>query len=127
MSLLRSIERLKRMDDLIKKEMTGPSKEFAEKLGISRSMLMENLHEMKELGAGIEYCYFRRSYHYVNKFSVVNGTDILPGTVAGDGAAAQGIIIQKIQIIASGPIFFSIYACFAKSNYFYGIGLSDFR
>lgn len=73
MSLLRSIERLKRMDDLIKKEMTGPSKEFAEKLGISRSMLMENLHEMKELGANIEYCYFRRSYHYVNKFSVVIG------------------------------------------------------
>ncbi len=73
MSLLRSIERLKRMDDLIKKEATGTSKEFAEKLGISRSMLMENLNEMKDLGAEIAFCSLRRSYYYTNKFSVVIG------------------------------------------------------
>lgn len=73
MSLLKSIERLKRMDDLIKKEITGTSKEFAEKLGISRSMLMENLNEMKELGAEIAFCSRRRSYHYTDRFSVVIG------------------------------------------------------
>jgi hypothetical protein len=73
MSLLKSIERLKRMDDLIKKEITGTSKEFGEKLGISRSMLMENLNEMKEMGAEIAFCALRRSYYYTNKFSVVIG------------------------------------------------------
>lgn len=61
------------MDDLIKKEATGTSKEFAKKLGISRSMLMENLNEMKELGAEIAFCSFRRSYYYTNRFSVVIG------------------------------------------------------
>jgi hypothetical protein len=61
------------MDDLIKKEITGTSKEFAEKLGISRSMLMENLSEMKELGAAIAFCPLRRSYYYTDTFSVVIG------------------------------------------------------
>lgn len=74
MSLLKSIERLKRMDDLIKKEITGTSKEFAEKLGIPRSMFMENLNEMKELGAEIAFYSFRCSYQYTNGFSVVIGT-----------------------------------------------------
>jgi hypothetical protein len=73
MSLLKYVDRLKRMDDLMKKEITGTSKEFAEKLGISRSMLMENLTELKELGAQIAFCPFRRSYHYTNKFSIVIG------------------------------------------------------
>jgi GTP-sensing pleiotropic transcriptional regulator CodY len=49
MSLLKSIERLQRIDYLIRKEATGTSDEFAEKVGICRSMLMENLREMKEL------------------------------------------------------------------------------
>ncbi|MGC4022716.1 MAG: hypothetical protein QM734_12605 [Cyclobacteriaceae bacterium] len=73
MSLLKYIDRLKRMDDLMKREVTGTSKEFAEKLGISRSMLMENLTEFKELGAEISFCHFRRTYHYTNKFSIVIG------------------------------------------------------
>ncbi|HTH58446.1 MAG TPA: HTH domain-containing protein [Cyclobacteriaceae bacterium] len=73
MSLLKYIDRLKRMDSLIKKEVTGTSNEFAEKLGISRSMLMENLNELKELGAEIAYCSYRRTYHYTNKFSIVIG------------------------------------------------------
>ncbi|GHN00317.1 hypothetical protein WSM22_18060 [Cytophagales bacterium WSM2-2] len=73
MSLLKSIERLKRMDYFIKKEITGTSGEFATKIGISRSMLMENLKEMKELGAGISYCHYRRSYCYDNEFSLIIG------------------------------------------------------
>ena len=48
MSLLKSIERLKRIDYFLKKEATGTGDEFAEKIGISRSTLMENLREMKK-------------------------------------------------------------------------------
>lgn len=69
MSLLKYVDRLKRMDDLIRRKATGRAGEFASKLGISRSMLMENLREMKEMGAQIYYCPHRRSYYYVNDFN----------------------------------------------------------
>lgn len=64
MSLLKYIERLKRMDDLIRRKATGCADEFATKLGISKSQLYDELKEMKELGAPIEYCPTRKSYVY---------------------------------------------------------------
>ena len=73
MGLLKSIERLKRMDDLISGEITGTPDEFASKVGISRSMLMENIREMKELGAEIHFCPTRRSYFYANEFRLIIG------------------------------------------------------
>jgi biotin operon repressor len=73
MSLLKTINRLQRIHHFIKTEATGTSGEFSEKLGISRSMLMENLREMKELGAQIFYCRHRRSYCYVNEFNLLIG------------------------------------------------------
>ena len=73
MSLLKTIERLKRMDELIWKEITGNAEEFASKVGIGRSMMMENLREMKELGAEIRYCSKKRSYFYVRDFSFILG------------------------------------------------------
>jgi hypothetical protein len=74
MSLLKSIERLQRLDYFIRKEATGSSSEFAQKLGICRSMLMENLCEMKELGAQLNYCPRRRSYIYLNEFTLIIGS-----------------------------------------------------
>jgi hypothetical protein len=73
MSLLKYVERIKRIDYFLKKEHTGNSDEFAGKIGISRSMLMENLKEMKELGAKISYCHLRRSYFYEEEFGVIIG------------------------------------------------------
>jgi predicted DNA-binding transcriptional regulator YafY len=73
MNLIDSVERLKKMDALIKRRDTGTSKEFAQKIGISRSMLMHNLCEMKALGAEISFCSYRRSYCYDNDFSIVIG------------------------------------------------------
>ncbi len=64
MSLLKYIEMLKRMDDLIRRKATGCADEFASKLGISKSQLYDELKEMKELGAPLEYCSNRKSYIY---------------------------------------------------------------
>ena len=64
MSLLKYIERVKRMDDLIRRKATGCAHEFATKLNISPSQLYQDLKEMKELGAPIEYCATRKSYIY---------------------------------------------------------------
>ncbi len=68
MSLLKYVERLKRMDDLIRRKATGTPEEFANRLGIGRTILMEELRELKELGAELCYCKVRHSYYYANEF-----------------------------------------------------------
>src|SRR5689334_13566429 len=73
MSLLKYIDRLKKMDDLIRRKGTGTSIEFAEKLNISRSVLMENLSEIRSLGAQIKYCMYAQSYYYENEFQLIIG------------------------------------------------------
>lgn len=73
MSLLKTIERIKRIDYFLKKESTGTAEEFGAKIGLSRSMLLENLREMRDLGAKLEYCPRRRSYVYLNDFSLIIG------------------------------------------------------
>jgi hypothetical protein len=64
MSLLKYIDRVKRMDNLIRLKATGCANEFASKLGISPSQLFQDLKEMKQLGAPIQYCSVRKSYVY---------------------------------------------------------------
>ena len=64
MSIIKFIERLKRMDDLIYRQATGTAKEFAERLGVSVSVLKENISQLRALGADIEFCRVRKSYIY---------------------------------------------------------------
>jgi hypothetical protein len=71
MSLLKYINRAQRMDDLIRRKATGCADEFAAKLGISHSQLYEDLKEMKELGAPIEYCPIRKSYIYSTEAKLI--------------------------------------------------------
>lgn len=71
MSLLKYIDRLKRMDDLIRRKSTGTPDEFSQKLEISRSQLLQDLKEFKELGAPVDYCHISKSYHYTRECQVV--------------------------------------------------------
>ena len=71
MSLLKYVERLKRMDDLIRRRATGSAREFSEKMHVSESQLFLELKEMKELGAPIDYCSSTRSYYYVKSCRLV--------------------------------------------------------
>ncbi|MEM1327480.1 MAG: hypothetical protein AAGI23_16075 [Bacteroidota bacterium] len=64
MSLLRRMERVERMHDLIQYKRTGPPDRFARKLGLSQSMLYLLLKELKAMGAPIIYCKYRESYKY---------------------------------------------------------------
>jgi len=66
MSLIRYVERLRRMDSLISIGATGTPVEFAEKLGIGRSTLFQYLQEMRELGVDIRYSNARQSYYYAD-------------------------------------------------------------
>lgn len=67
MSTLKYVERLQRMDQLIRMKATGTSKEFATRMGISRSVLMEALRDLKDIGCEITYCSARKSYYYTKK------------------------------------------------------------
>jgi hypothetical protein len=64
MSLLKYIERLQRIDSLIRRRATGSADEFAEKMGVSRSQLMQDLKELRELGAPIQFVSSASSYCY---------------------------------------------------------------
>ena len=64
MSALKYIERLQRMDQLIRMKATGTSDEFAEKMGISRSVLMDSIRDLRELGCEIVYCPVSQNYYY---------------------------------------------------------------
>lgn len=64
MSFLKYINRLKRLDDLIRRNATGNATELAKKIGISRSQLFQHLKEMREIGAPISYSPIKRSYYY---------------------------------------------------------------
>jgi biotin operon repressor len=66
MSLIKYIERLRRMDSLIYMMATGTPEEFAEKLGIRRSTLFLCLQEMREMGVDIKYSWIRQSYYYAD-------------------------------------------------------------
>lgn len=65
MAIIKYLERLKRMDDLIRRKATGSSEEFARKMGLSRSSLMDYIKSLKELNAPIGYDHFLNSYYYL--------------------------------------------------------------
>jgi predicted DNA-binding transcriptional regulator YafY len=64
MSFLKYLQRLERIDYLIRRKATGTPEEFAIQMNLSRSALMEYIREMKEIGAPIVYCRQRQSYYY---------------------------------------------------------------
>ena len=64
MAINKHLERLRRMHQLIKFKRTGTPEVFAEKLGLSQSLLYRLLSEMKALGAPVHFCHSRQSYVY---------------------------------------------------------------
>jgi predicted DNA-binding transcriptional regulator YafY len=61
------LERIGRIDQLLRFKSTGTADELAEKLEISRSTLFETLSLMKDLGAEIAYCPHRQTYYYTQE------------------------------------------------------------
>jgi hypothetical protein len=49
---------------LIKQSSTGCSEEFATKMGLSRRQLLEDISELKSIGAPIKFSPIRNTYHY---------------------------------------------------------------
>lgn len=70
MTFSKYLERLRRMDQLIHKQATGDTNQFASKMGICRSVLLEHIKEMKLMGAPIAYSRRRGCYYYYKTCSL---------------------------------------------------------
>ncbi|MBP8994197.1 MAG: HTH domain-containing protein [Bacteroidales bacterium] len=66
MPAIKYINRLKRIDHLIKLQITGSPKELAEKLEISERQIYRYLDNLQELGAIIEFDKSQNSYVYTS-------------------------------------------------------------
>ena len=64
MKALEILERYQKLDKLIKRRSTGNPKEFANKLGISKSQLFNYLEELRDRGAEIYYSKTLETYIY---------------------------------------------------------------
>ncbi len=65
MNLLKQINRIERIDQLIRMKATGTPKELAKRLSISRSTLYNILDFIKNQGVQIRYCPEKQSFYYV--------------------------------------------------------------
>jgi len=65
MNIDKYLERIERIDQLIRLKATGSPKEFARKLGISKSTLYEYLKNIKNIGADITYDKNNNSFRYL--------------------------------------------------------------
>lgn len=64
MPILKYIERIRLFDCLIKRKATGNYDQFAEKLGISKSVLYKMIEDLKLEGIPIGYDKYRQSFYY---------------------------------------------------------------
>lgn len=66
--ILDVVDRLSRIDDLIRKKKTGNSKEFARTIKISRSQIFNYLDYLKDMGVAINYNKPANSYEYTGEY-----------------------------------------------------------
>lgn len=66
MAIVVYIERIHRLDQLISMRATGTPQQLANKLAISRRMLYEYIHTLKDMGGAIAYDKTSQSYYYTN-------------------------------------------------------------
>ena len=64
MKLHTQIERIKRVNVLIRREATGTPLQLAEKLNVSKATANRLIRELKDMGAPIVYCKHSQSYKY---------------------------------------------------------------
>lgn len=66
MAIDKYINRLKKIDQMIRHENTGKPKDLAQNLGISESHVYNCIQELKDMGLPIAYCRIRQTYYYTD-------------------------------------------------------------
>lgn len=70
MKAIQQLERLKRINEMIKAKCTGRPEMLCNKLNISRRQLFKDLEIFKDMGAGIAYSKIRETYYYTNNYEL---------------------------------------------------------
>lgn len=70
MSFLNQLRTIKRLHHLIARKGTGCPKNLASRLQISRATLFRYIEVLNSLGADIQYCNYRKSYYYQERFEL---------------------------------------------------------
>ncbi|MCG8326712.1 MAG: hypothetical protein MI974_03450 [Chitinophagales bacterium] len=70
MSFLNQLRTIKRLHHLIARKSTGCPKNLASRLEISRATLFRYIDVLINLGADVQYCSFRESYYYQERFEL---------------------------------------------------------
>jgi len=68
--LFEEINRIQKIDKLIRLNNTGSAEEFANKLGISRRQIYNIIEDLKDMGLGIVYNRHIRSFTYTKPYQV---------------------------------------------------------
>ncbi len=63
-TILKQLELIHRIDNLIRIQATGSAETLAEKLGISKTKIYRIINVMKQLGAPVEYNFRVQSFVY---------------------------------------------------------------
>lgn len=108
MSALRYIERLKRIDRLVKMKATGNPGQLARKIGISERSIYQYLNELRELGAPISYSFFDNSYIYLEE----GGLDIQFRKTLHDfhgSSSGSARIFEHLSVPSSDLTYLQLY------------------
>ncbi|MDR0748508.1 MAG: helix-turn-helix domain-containing protein [Tannerellaceae bacterium] len=94
MQLFETINRVYRMHQLIQREATGTSEEFAKRFELKRRQLYNILDEFKSYGANIHYSRKKQTFYYVNEFEIIIKINVLPSVRNFAG-------VKETEILAS--------------------------
>jgi predicted DNA-binding transcriptional regulator YafY len=70
MRFCEQLNKIKRVDALIRRKATGTPDQLADKLEVSRRTIFRIIDDLKELGAPVIYSKFRQSYQYEDDFEL---------------------------------------------------------
>ena len=73
MKLLEYINRIMKLDQMIRFEITGSSRELAAKFNLSERQIYRLIDQMRSLGAEISYSQLKDSYIYLNPVKFIFG------------------------------------------------------
>lgn len=67
MKLVEQLNRLERIDQLIRLKATGSPKKLAKRMNISERTVYYLIDSLRDFGAEIKYCRDKASYYYCNE------------------------------------------------------------
>lgn len=103
MKFIEYINRLERIDQLIRLKATGSPKTFADKIGVSERYLYELLNVLKKMGAELRYDKYRETYVHKNPCKLKFGFEMIDKKeIKGGKNSSTELIFQYSNLCLLG-------------------------